>query len=133
MKVLKKIAVTLVMAASMLAVSSTTFAAAKEHKDLNAVVEQAGKNTEAALLLAKSLLEKGGESDQIAKALNDARQHQKEFRYEQTERLRQKLNDQLSHARKAFDDNNNEKALDHVNKALALYAEMKVIYDKAHK
>jgi hypothetical protein len=133
MKVLKKIAVTLVMTASMLAVSSTTFAAAKEHVDLNAVVELAGKNTEASLLEAKSLLEKGGSTDQIAKALNDARQYQKEFRYEQTERLRQKLNDQLSHARKAFDDNNNEKALDYVNKALALYAEMKVIYDKAHK
>jgi hypothetical protein len=132
MKLLKKIAVSLVMAASMLAIAPTTFAA-EAHKDLNAVVELAAKNTEASLLEAKSLLEKGGETAQIQKALNDARQFQKEFRYEQTERLRQKLNDKLRQARESFDKNDNAKALTEVNAALALYAEMKKIYDAAHK
>lgn len=131
MKLLKKIAVALVMTASMLTVSSTF--AATEHKDLNAIVEAAAKNTEASLLEAKSLLEKGGETAQIQKALNDARQFQKEFRYEQTERLRQKLNDKLRVARDAFDKNDNAKALEDVNAALALYVEMKKIYDEAHK
>lgn len=132
MKLLKKIAVAVVMSASMLAVSSASFAAA-EHKDLNAVVEAAATNTEAKLLEAKSLLEKGGSSEQIAQALNDARQFQKEFRYEQTERLRQKLNDKLRGAREAFDNKDNAKALEGVNAALALYTEMRKIYDEAHK
>lgn len=131
MKLLKKIAVAVVMTASMAAVSSTAFAA-EAHKDLNAIVQAAAQNTEASLLEAKSLLEKGGETDQIQKALNDARQYVKEFRYEQTERLRQKLNDKLRTARESFMKNENEKALADVNAALALYAEMKVIYDKAH-
>lgn len=131
MKVLKKIAVSLVMAAS-LAISSTTFAA-EAHKDLNATVLEAAKSTEASLLEAKSLLEKGGDTnEQIQKALNDARQSVKEFRYEQTERLRQKLNDKLRTAREAFMKNDNEKALADINTSLEIYTEMRKIYDAAH-
>jgi len=132
MKLLKKIAVAVVITASMTAVSSTAFAA-EAHKDLNAVVQTAAKNTEASLLEAKALLEKGGDTnEQIQTALNNARQSVKEFRYEQTERLRQKLNDKLRTAREAFLENKNEEALADVNAALAIYAEMKKIYDAAH-
>jgi large subunit ribosomal protein L7/L12 len=132
MKLLKKIAVAVVMTASMAAVSLTAYAA-EAHKDLNAIVQAAGKNTEASLLEAKSLLEKGGDtSEQIKNLLNEARQSIKEFRYEQTERLRQKMNDKIKSARDAFIKNENEKTLADVNDALAIYAEMKVIYDKAH-
>ncbi|CAG1022542.1 hypothetical protein DOJK_01743 [Patescibacteria group bacterium] len=132
MNLLKKTLVSAVMAASMLAISSTTFAA-EEHRDLNAIVLEAAKNTEKTLLEAKSLLEKGGDvHDQILNNLNEARQYVKEFRYEQTERLRQKLNDKLKQAREAFLDNNNEKALADVNDALKIYADMKKIYDAAH-
>jgi|GEM_PF-218230 len=132
MKLLKKIAVAVVMTASMAAVSSTAYAA-EAHKDLNAIVQAAGKSTEASLLEAKSLLEKGGDtSEQIKNLLNEARQSIKEFRYEQTERLRQKMNDKIKSAREAFLKNENEKTLADVNDALAIYAEMKVIYDKAH-
>lgn len=132
MKVLKKIAVSAVMAASMLAIAPTTFAA-EAHKDLNAVVLEAGKNTEAALLEAKGLLEKGGDtSEQIKTALNNARQAIKEFRYEQTERSRQKMNDKIKHAREAFLKNENEVALADVTESLAIYADMKKVYDAAH-
>lgn len=132
MKVLKKIAVAFVMTASMLAVSSNSFAA-EAHKDLNVVVAEAAKKTEASLLEAKSLLEKGGDIDeQVKNLLNEARQSVKEFRYEQTERLRQKLNDKLKTAREAFLKNDNEKTLADVNAALAIYADMKKIYDAAH-
>jgi large subunit ribosomal protein L7/L12 len=132
MKVLKKIAVSVVMVASMLAISSTAFAA-EAHKDLNVVVLEAAKKTEATLLEAKSLLEKGGDThEQILNNLNEARQHVKEFRYEQTERLRQKLNEKLKHAREAFLKNDNEQTLADVNASLAIYAEMKKIYDAAH-
>jgi len=132
MKLLKKIAVAVVITASMTAVSSTAFAA-EAHKDLNAIVQTAAKSTEASLLEAKALLEKGGDTnEQIQTALNNARQSVKEFRYEQTERLRQKLNDKLRTAREAFLENKNEEALADVNAALAIYAEMKKIYDAAH-
>jgi large subunit ribosomal protein L7/L12 len=131
MKLLKKIAVAVVMTASMAAVSSTAFAA-EAHKDLNAIVQNAAKNTEASLLEAKSLLEKGGETDKIQQVLNEARQHVKEFRYEQTERLRQKMNDKIKTAREAFMKDDNAKALADVNSALEIYAEMKKIYDAAH-
>ena len=131
MKSLKKIAVSLVMTASMLVVSSAAFSK-EEKKDLNAVVETAGKNTEAKMLEAKSLLEKGGDSEQILQALNDARQFQKEFRYEQTERTRQKLQERLKASREAFIKHENEKALSELNEGLAIYAEMKKVYDAAH-
>jgi len=132
MKLLKKIAVAVVITASMTAVSSTAFAA-EAHKDLNAIVQAAAKSTEASLLEAKALLEKGGDTnEQIQTALNNARQSVKEFRYEQTERLRQKLNDKLRTARESFLENKNEEALADVNAALAIYAEMKKVYDAAH-
>ena len=130
MKVLKKIAIALFMTVSMLAVSSTTFAA---EKDGNAVVLNAAKNTEAALLEAKDLLEKGGDtSEQIKNALNEARQAVKEYRYEPIERARQKMNDKIKNARDAFLKNDNAKALADVNEALAIFAETKKIYDAAH-
>lgn len=129
MNVLKKIAVSTVIATAMLTVSPITFAG----EDLNAVVVEAAKNTETSLLEAKALLEKGGDThDQILNSLNEARQHVKEFRYEQTERLRQKLNGKLRHARESFLKNDNAQALADVNAALEVYAEMKKIYDAAH-
>jgi gas vesicle protein len=132
MKVLKKIAVSLVMAGSMLVVAPAF--SAEAHKDLNAIVIEAAKKTEASLLEAKDLLEKGGDtSEQIKNALNEARQSIKEFRYEQTERLRQKMNDKIKTARDSFIKNDNTKTLAEVNDALAIYAEMRKIYDAAHK
>jgi len=95
-------------------------------------VQEAIKNTEIKLLEAKELLEKGGKSEQILQALTDARQFQKEFRYEQTERSRQKLNNKLTESRKAFEANDNNKALADVTAALTLFLEMKKIYDDAH-
>lgn len=132
MKLLKKIAVAVVMTASIAAVSSTAYAA-EAHKDLNATVQAAGKSTEASLLEVKELLEKGGDTnEQIQSALNNARQSIKEFRYEQTERSRQKMNDRIRSARESFLKNDNTKTLEDVNEALAIYAEMKKIYDAGH-
>ncbi|MCX7097368.1 MAG: hypothetical protein NTV43_05605 [Methylococcales bacterium] len=131
MNLLKKIAVSAFLTASLSAVYTPAFSA-EAHQDKGLVVLTAAKNTEAALLEAKSLLEKGGDTEQVLKAMNEARQAQKEFRYEQTERLRQKLNDKLSGARKAFENNDNAKALENINAALGYYADMKKIYDAAH-
>jgi gas vesicle protein len=132
MKVLKKIAVSLIMAGSMLVVAPAF--SAEAHKDANAVVLDAAKKTEASLLEAKALLEKGGDTtEQVKNALNEARQSIKEFRYEQTERLRQKMNDKIKAAREAFIKNDNTKTLAEVKEALEIYAEMRKIYDAAHK
>lgn len=132
MKVLKKIAVAFAMTLSMAAVSSSAIAA-EAHKDMNAVVLEAAKKTEASLLEAKELLEKGGDTtEQIKNLLNEARQSVKEFRYEQTERLRQKLNDKLKTAREAFLKNDNGKTLSDIEDALKIYTEMKKIYDAGH-
>lgn len=132
MKVLKKIAVAFAMTLSMAAVSSSAIAA-EAHKDMNAVVLEAAKKTEASLLEAKELLEKGGDTtEQIKNLLNEARQSVKEFRYEQTERLRQKLNDKLKTAREAFLKNDNTKTLSDIEDALKIYTEMKKIYDAGH-
>jgi hypothetical protein len=132
MKFLKKIAVSLVMTASMLAVSSSAYSA-EEHKDKNAVVLNAAKLTEEKMLEAKSMLEKGGfDSEQIQQAMNDARQAQKEFRYEATERTRQKLQEKLKTARESFLKNDSEKALADLNAGLAILAEMRKVYDAAH-
>jgi hypothetical protein len=100
--------------------------------DKNVAVQEAIKNTEIKLLEAKELLEKGGNSEQILQALTDARQHQKEFRYEQTERTRQKLNNKLTDSRKAFEANDNNKALADVTAALTLFLDMKKIYEANH-
>ena len=131
MKFLNKAVVSAVMAASMLAMSSSVFSA-EEHKDKNLAVQEAAKNTEASMLEAKEALLKGGDGEKTLNALNDARQFVKEFRYEQTERLRQKLNTSLKTAREEAIANSNEKALAEVNNGLAIYAEMKKIYDAAH-
>ena len=132
MKFLKKIAVSVALSAALFAVAPSTFAA-EAHKDLNAVVLNAAKNTEAHLLEAKALLEKGGDiSEAVHNHLNEARQSVKEFRYEQTERLRQKMNDKIKSAREAFMKNDNTKTLEDVNASLELYKEMRKIYDAAH-
>jgi Spy/CpxP family protein refolding chaperone len=130
MKLLKKTVISAMAIASMLAFSSISFAA--ENKDGHAVVVEAAKNTEASLLAAKGLLEKGGETQQILASLNEARQAVKEFRYEATERARQKLSNELKLAREAFLKNDNAQTLVHVNQALTIYAEIKKIYDAAH-
>jgi len=119
------------MTASMLAVSSTAFAA--EGKDLNAIIKHAGESTEASLLDAQKLLKEGGDTaEQIKTDLNNARQSIKEFRYEATERLRQKMNDKIKSTREAFLKNDNAKTLEDVTAALKIYDEMKVIYAAGH-
>ena len=66
-------------------------------------------------------------------AVSEARQLQKEFRYEQTERLRQKLNDKLSAAREAATQDNMSEASVAIKAALVYVKEMREIYDAAHK
>jgi hypothetical protein len=124
MKFLKKIAVSLIIAAA----SSTAFAAPEGA----AVVKAAAEGTVAKIEEAVSLLEKGGDKAQVIAAINDARQLQKEFRYEGTERLRQKANDKLRVAREAFESGEGQPAEAALRAALASFQEMLATYNAAH-
>lgn len=131
MKVFKKIVVSLVVAMSMAAISSTAFAA--EKKDPNAVVREAAEGTIAKIEEAISLIEKSGGKEDTLTAITEARQLQKEFRYELTERLRQRANDKLRVAREAVESGDTKSADETLKASLAQFKEMKVTYDAGHK
>jgi hypothetical protein len=130
MKVLNKIAVSVAIAMSMTAISSTTFAA--EKKDGNAVVREAAENTIAKIEEAISLIEKGGSKEDTSNTIAEARQYQKEFRYELTERLRQRANDKLRVAREAVESGDTKSAEETLKASLAQFKEMKTTYDAGH-
>ncbi len=129
MQVLKKIAISGLMAISMAAVSSAALAEATGE----ATVRAAAENTVSKIEEAVGLAEKGGNKEEIIKAINDARQTQKEFRYELTERQRQKANDKLRLARDAFESGDTKTADAKLREALANFVEMKAQYDANHK
>ncbi|PPD40756.1 MAG: hypothetical protein CTY16_17005 [Methylobacter sp.] len=129
MKQLKKTAISFAMAAAMALASSPIFAEAKGE----AAVTSAAEGTIAKIEEAVSLVEKGADKKDIVKTINDARQLQKEFRYEITERQRQKANDKLRIARDSFENGELQPAEAKLREALAGYKEMKEIYDKNHK
>ncbi|MGZ4954921.1 MAG: hypothetical protein ACXV8Q_07390 [Methylobacter sp.] len=131
MKVLKKIVVSVAIAMSLTAMSSTAFAA--EKKDPNAVVREAAEGTIAKIEEAISLIEKGGSKEETSNTIAEARQLQKEFRYELTERLRQRANDKLRVAREAVENGDTKSAEETLKASLAQFKEMKVTYDAAHK
>ncbi|HEY8158736.1 MAG TPA: hypothetical protein VIF10_08530 [Methylobacter sp.] len=130
MKVLNKIVVSVAIAMSMTAISSTAFAA--EKKDGNAVVREAAEGTIAKIEEAISLIEKGAGKEETSNTIAEARQLQKEFRYELTERLRQRANDKLRVAREAVDNGDVKSAEETLKASLAQFKEMKVTYDAGH-
>lgn len=128
MKSLQKIVVSIAMAASMAVVSSSAFSA----EDHNATVRAAAETTLAKLQEATTLADQGADKTAILGALGEARQSQKEFRYEATERSRQKANNQLVAAREAFDKGDNKAGKEALQKTLQIFTEMKATYDAAH-
>jgi large subunit ribosomal protein L7/L12 len=131
MKVFQKTVVFLVAALSMASISSTVSAA--EKKDPNAVVREAAEGTISKIEEAISLVEKKGDKEATIAAITEARQLQKEFRYEQTERLRQRANDKLRVARESVDNGDLKAAEETLKASLATFQEMKVTYDAGHK
>jgi len=128
MQVLKKVLVSLVMAASMAAVSSTAFAAPKGEAEVKAAIENTLSSITAAQAAAKS-----GDLSGVTKSINEARQAQKEFRFEGTERQRQKANDKLRAAREAFEAGDTAVGEAGLAEALQSFTEMKAVYDKTHQ
>jgi uncharacterized iron-regulated protein len=129
MKQFKKIAISIAMMASMAVISLPASAEATGE----AVVRAAAETSIAKIEEAVSLSEKKADKVEIIKAINEARQLQKEFRYELTERQRQKANDKLRIARDAFESGDLTTANAKLAEGLAGFKEMKQIYDAAHK
>ena len=124
----KKILVSLTMAAAISSVPTAAFSKpAGEQAVTDAVV-----NTIASLEQALSLMEKGGENEAVNKAIGAARQQQKEFRFEVTERQRQKAVNMLVRAQNELKAGNLQPAEQSVREGLASFKEMKAIYDKTH-
>jgi len=129
MKSFKTIVASIAMAASMAMVSSAAFSA----EDHNAKVRAASENTIAKLQEANDLASDAAKNKEaIQAALSAARQSQKEFRFEATERARQNGNNHLTAARDAYDKGDLAAGKEHTAQALTVFSDMKKVYDAAH-
>jgi ABC-type amino acid transport substrate-binding protein len=127
MQVLKKVLVSLVMAASMAAVSSTAFAEAKGEADVKAALEETISGITAAQAASKS-----GDLSGVSKDILEAANASKKFRFEPTERQRQKATDVLKSARKSFEAGDIDAGNAGLETALKSFTEMKAKYDLTH-
>ena len=126
MNIFKKIALSTAIVAAFATISAPAFAA-EEHGDKNAIVKAAADSTIAKVNEAVSIAQGNGDKAAFIAAIAEARQSQKEFRYEQTERLRQKLNDKLRVAREAADQGTMSEAGEAAKAAATILTEMLVI------
>lgn len=125
MNLIKKIIVSSLVATSMFTASA--FAAegdAKTAKALDDTIQILGETI--------SLVESGAAQDAIIKGISDAKQAQKEYRFEPTERKRQVGNTHIRDALFAQRKNDKDGTLTALKAALASYQEMKPIYDATH-
>ena len=124
MKVSKKILVSLVMAV----VSSTAFAAPEGEAKVKAAIENTIAGITAAQAAAKS-----GDLSGVSSSIAEAAQASKEFRFEITERQRQKATEKLKAARKSFEAGDTAAGDAGLASALKSFTEMKATYDLTHK
>ncbi|MCQ8105583.1 hypothetical protein NP590_15840 [Methylomonas sp. SURF-2] len=123
---IKKALVSLAMATALV-MSSSAFAAGAT----DAKVRAAGEGALAKVEEAASLQAKGADKAEIANVLSEVRQLQKEFRFEGTERLRQKAGDKLRIARSQVEEGDAGAAAT-LNELVAMYKEMMKLYNAAH-
>ena len=127
MQVLKKVLVSLVMLASMAVVSSSAFAEPKGE----AAVKEAIENTLAGITAAQTAV-KGGDLSGASHDILKAAQASKEFRFEITERQRQKATDVLKAARKSIETGDIAAGEASLDSAFKSFTEMKAKYDLTH-
>ncbi|MFA5985240.1 MAG: hypothetical protein WC782_14590 [Methylococcaceae bacterium] len=97
-----------------------------------AEVRAAAEGTVAKIQEALSLSEKGVDKEEVNKVINDARQLQKEFRYERTERQRQKAGNLLRVARDEIEKGDKVAGETALKTSLASFQEMLKVYLAAH-
>ena len=122
----KKALVSLIMSAALV-MSSSAFAEGATDENVRA----AGEGTLAAVEEAVSLQAQGADKEEVSNALREARNLQKEFRFEATERMRQKAGDKLRVARSQVKDGDPAAAAT-LEELLAMYKEMMTMYNAAH-
>ena len=127
MQVLKKVLVSLVMVASMAVVSSSAFAEPKGE----AAVKDAIENTLSGITAAQAAV-KGGDLSGASQDILKAAQASKEFRFEPTERQRQKATDVLKAARKSIETGDIAAGEASLDSAFKSFTEMKAKYDLTH-
>ena len=127
MIVLKKGLVSLVMAASLAVVSSSALAAPEGE----AKVKEAIESTLSGIATSQADI-KAGDMEAASKDILLAAQASKEFRFELTERQREKATNLLKGARKSVQEGNAAAATEGLEKALASFSEMKAKYDLTH-
>ena len=127
MQALKKVLVSFAMAASIAAVSSSSIAAPKGEE----AVREAIENTLSGIATSQAAV-KSGDLTAAAKDILEAANASKEFRFELTERQRQKATDVLKAARKSLDAGDTAAASEGLDKALVTFKEMKAKYDLSH-
>jgi hypothetical protein len=126
MQLVKKIVIAAVMATA----SMTAFAAEAPALVGAAKVKAAVVGTIEKIEHAIKFAEENGSPESITESIGEARQMQKEFRFEGTERQRQKANDKLRVAREAFNKGDKAAGLAFLKEALASFTEMKATYEK---
>lgn len=127
MKLLKKIIVSGLVAVSLFTASTTVFAGKDDAKVAKALVDTIAKLEETI-----SLVESGADQEAIKQGISDAKQTQKEYRYEQTERKRQYAAEHIKNAISANKQGDKATVLSELKAALAGFQEMKPIYDASH-
>jgi hypothetical protein len=127
MQVLKKVLVYLVVTASMAVVSSSAISAPKGE----VAVKEAIENTLSGITAAQTEI-KAGDLTAASKTILEAAQASKEFRFEITERQRQKATDILKGARKSVDAGDAVAAEAGLATAFKSFSEMKAKYDETH-
>ena len=115
------------MTLSMAAISTSAFAEPKGE----AAVKEAIENTLSGIATAQAAV-KGGDLSTASQDILKAAQASKEFRFEITERQRQKATDVLKAARKSVDAGDATTAEAGLADALKSFSEMKAKYDLTH-
>jgi large subunit ribosomal protein L7/L12 len=123
---IRKILVAVAMTAT-LALSPSAFA----ESATDAKVRAAGEGSLAKMEEAASLQSQGADKQQIADAVREVRQLQKEFRFEGTEILRQKANDKLRIARSQVEKGDAGVSAT-LQELVGMYKEMMKLYYAAH-
>ncbi len=115
------------MTASMVVISTNAMAEPKGEVAVKTAIE----NTLSGITSAQSEI-KSGDLPAASKTILEASQASKEFRFEITERQRQKATDVLKAARKSVDAGDTVAAEAGLADALKSFSEMKAKYDLTH-
>lgn len=128
MKLLKTIVLSLALSTSMAAISTSAYAEAAGASEVKAGITGTITNIEAAI----QQIDANATQETLMGLYTEANQSQKLARYEVTERKRQVGAGKLKEARAAILKGDNQGAKASLTEALAVFKDIKQVYDAAH-